>query len=389
MEHKIFDKYVLNTYTRQPITIVKGQGMQVWDDKGREYLDFFPGFGAGNLGHRHPKVVAAVHRQIDEIIHVPNVYYNDAQGELAKLIIENTFDGQVFFGNSGAEANEGAIKLARKRDPHKKTIITLKNSFHGRTIAAVTATGQPVFHDGFDPLPGGFEYCEANNVAMLEKMMTDNVAAVMFEPILGEGGIVPVTPEFMQAARQLCDDYDALLILDEVQTGIGRTGKLFAYQHFGIEPDVLTMAKSLGGGIPIGAFAVKRDYCDILQPGSHGSTFGGNPVACSAGIAVLEAIAAENLLANAAKMGSYLRKQLTALQAEYDIVKEVRGIGLMLGMELTVPGADIVRECRKQNVLLNCTHKTVLRLMPAINVTADIIDRVVVVIGEALKAATV
>jgi len=388
MDHKTFDKYVLNTYTRQPITIVKGRGMKVWDNTGREYLDFFPGFGAGNLGHRHPKVVAAVHRQIDEIIHVPNVYYNDAQGELAKLIIENTFDGQVFFGNSGAEANEGAIKLVRKRNPHKKTIITLKNSFHGRTIAAVTATGQPAFHDGFDPLPGGFEYCEVNNVDMLEKMMTDNVAAVMFEPILGEGGIVPVTPEFMTAARQLCDDYDALLILDEVQTGIGRTGKLFAYQHFGIEPDVLTMAKSLGGGIPIGAFAVKRDYCDILKPGSHGSTFGGNPVACAAGVAVLEAIAAENLLANAAKMGNYLREQLTALQAEYDIVKEIRGIGLMLGMELTVSGADIVRECRQQNVLLNCTHKTVLRLMPAINVTADIIDRVVVVIDEALKAAT-
>jgi len=385
MDQKTFDKYVLNTYTRQPITIVKGQGSAVWDDKGREYLDFFPGFGAGNLGHCHPKVVEAVQKQLHEIIHVPNVYYNNAQGELAKLIIENTFDGQVFFCNSGAEANEGAIKLVRKRNPNKKTIITLKDSFHGRTIAAVTATGQPVYHDGFDPLPGGFEYCEANNVEMLKSMMNDGIAALMFEPILGEGGIVPITPEFMMTARHLCNDYDALLILDEVQTGIGRTGKLFAYQHFDVEPDVLTMAKSLGGGIPIGAFAVKRKYCDILKPGSHGSTFGGNPVACSAGVAVLKAIADENLLENATRMGDYLRAKLEILKTKYTIIKEIRGIGLMLGMELTIPGADIMQHCLKKKVLLNCTHKTVLRLMPAINVTKYKIDRVIRVLEDAIN----
>lgn len=388
MDRKLFDKYVLKTYNRFPVTLVKGRGMKVWDDKGNEYLDFFPGWGAGNLGHCHPKVVAAVRNQIENILHVPNVYYNEPQGELAKLIIENSIDGQVFFCNSGAEANEGAIKLVRKRNPHKKVIITLKNSFHGRTIATVAATGQSDYQKGFEPLPRGFEYCEVNNVDMLKSMMTDKVAAVMFEPILGEGGIVPVTPEFMTAARQLCDDYDALLILDEVQTGIGRTGKLFAYQHFGIEPDVLTMAKSLGGGIPIGAFAVKREYCGILKPGDHGSTFGGNPLACSAGVAVINAIADENLLENAVKMGGYLRENLEDLKTKHSIIKDIRGIGLMQGMELSVPGVDIVRECRKQNVLLNCTHKTVLRLMPAINVTADIIDRVVAVIDEALKGAT-
>jgi len=385
MDQKTFDKYVLNTYTRQPITIVKGQGMAVWDDKGREYLDFFPGYGAGNMGHCHPKVVEAIQKQVTEIIHVPNVYYNNAQGELAKLVIESTFDGQVFFCNSGAEANEGAIKLARKRNPNKKTIITLKDSFHGRTIAAVTATGQPIYHDGFDPLPGGFEYCEANNIEMLKDMMNEHVAALMFEPVLGEGGIVPITPEFMMAARQLCNDYDTLLILDEVQTGIGRTGKLFAYQHFNVEPDVLTMAKSLGGGIPIGAIAVKRDYCDVLKPGSHGSTFGGNPIACSAGVAVLNAIADENLLENAVKMGDYLRGKLEILKTKYSIIKEIRGIGLMLGVELTVPGVDIVQHCLKKKVLLNCTHKTVLRLMPAINVTKYKIDRVIKVIDHALE----
>lgn len=385
MDQKTFDKYVLNTYSRLPITIVKGQGMSIWDDKGREYLDFFPGFGAGNLGHCHPKVVAALHRQIDEIIHVPNVYYNNAQGELAKLIIENTFDGQVFFCNSGAEANEGAIKLIRKRNPAKKTIITLKDSFHGRTIAAVTATGQPVYHDGFDPLPGGFEYCEANNIAMLEKMMNASVAAIMFEPVLGEGGIVPITPEFMRAARELCNHYDALMVLDEVQSGIGRTGKLFAYQHYDVAPDLLTMAKSLGGGVPIGAFVVKREHCHILQPGNHGSTFGGNPLACSAGIAVLQAIADENLLENATEMGQYLREKLEGLKAKYAVIKEIRGSGLMLGVVLSVPGADIVKHCLKKRVLLNCTHKTVLRLMPAINVTKYKINRLVKVLDHALE----
>jgi len=384
MDRKIFDKYVLKTYTRQPITIVKGRGMTVWDANGRQYLDFFPGYGAGNMGHCHPKIVEAIHKQVEQIIHVPNVYYNDAQGELARLIIENTFDGQVFFCNSGAEANEGVIKLARKRNPHKKTIITLKNSFHGRTIAAVTATGQPVYHNGFDPLPGGFEYCEINDIEMLKKMMADDVAAVMFEPILGEGGIVPVTPEFMKAARQFWDDYDALLILDEVQSGIGRTGKLFAYQYYDVEPDVLTMAKSLGGGVPIGAFAVKREYCGILKPGDHGSTFGGNPLACSAGVAVINAIADENLLENAVKMGGYLRENLEDLKTKHSIIKDIRGVGLMLGMELSVPGADIVKECLKRNVLLNCTHLTVLRIMPAINVEKDQIDLVIAVIDEVL-----
>ncbi|MFA4839768.1 MAG: aspartate aminotransferase family protein [Candidatus Neomarinimicrobiota bacterium] len=384
MDRTEFDNYVLNTYKRFPISLVRGRGMQVWDENGNEYLDFFPGWGSGNLGHCHPKVVAALHEQLDKIMHVPNVYYNEKQGELAKLIIADSFDGQVFFGNSGAEANEGALKLVRKRNPNKKTIITLNNSFHGRTLATVTATGQSEYQKGFDPLLGGFVYCDINDCAMLEGLINEKVAAIMLEAVQGEGGIMPVTPEFMHAARELCDRFDAMLIIDEVQTGIGRSGKMFAYQHYDVQPDVMTLAKSLGGGMPIGAFVVARKYCDILQPGNHGSTFGGNPLACAAGIAVFNAIHEENLLANAVEMGNYFHGKLEELKSKSALIREIRGLGLMLGVELTKPGAEIVDKCRAQNLLINCTHQTVLRLMPAINVTKEQIDKAVTIIGEAL-----
>ena len=384
MDRKEFDNYVLPTYKRFPITLVKGRGMQVWDDEGNEYLDFFPGWGCGNIGHCHPKVVAALHEQLDKIMHVPNVYYNEKAGELAKLIIQDSFDGQVFFGNSGAEANEGALKLVRKRNPNKKTIITLNNSFHGRTLATVTATGQSEYQKGFDPLLGGFVYCDINDYAMLESLMNENVAAIMLEVVQGEGGITPVTPKFIQTARELCDRFDTMLIIDEVQTGIGRTGKMFAYQYFDVQPDVMTLAKSLGGGMPIGAFAVARQYCNILQPGSHGSTFGGNPLACAAGVAVFQAIHEENLLENAVEMGTYFRQKLEELKSQAPVIREIRGLGLMLGVELNKPGAEIVDKCRAQNLLINCTHQTVLRLMPAINVTKEQIDKAVAIIGKAL-----
>jgi len=384
MDRKEFDNYVLPTYKRFPITLVKGRGMQVWDDEGNEYLDFFPGWGCGNIGHCHPKVVAALHEQLDKIMHVPNVYYNEKAGELAKLIIQDSFDGQVFFGNSGAEANEGALKLVRKRNPNKKTIITLNNSFHGRTLATVTATGQSEYQKGFDPLLGGFVYCDINDCAMLESLMNENVAAIMLEVVQGEGGITAVNREFIETARELCDRFDAMLIIDEVQTGIGRTGKMFAYQYFDVQPDVMTLAKSLGGGMPIGAFAVARQYCNILQPGSHGSTFGGNPLACAAGVAVFQAIHEENLLENAVEMGTYFRQKLEELKSQAPVIREIRGLGLMLGVELNKPGAEIVDKCRAQNLLINCTHQTVLRLMPAINVTKEQIDKAVAIIGKAL-----
>jgi acetylornithine/N-succinyldiaminopimelate aminotransferase len=384
MDKAQFDRYVLKTYTRIPLTLVKGEGMRVWDDAGNEYLDFFPGWGAGNLGHCHPGVVEAVRAQAAKIMHIPNVYYNEPQGELAGLLIASSFDGQVFFCNSGAEANEGAIKLARKRNPAKKTIITLNNSFHGRTLATLTATGQPEYQQGFDPLPAGFVYCDVNDIAMLEAMMDDRVAAILLEPILGEGGVLPLSPEFVAKARELCDSHDSLLILDEVQTGIGRTGKMFAYQHYGIQPDVLTLAKSLGGGMAIGAFVVGRAHCAVLGPGSHGSTFGGNPIACAAGVAVLKAIAQEKLLTAAVEMGDYLLEKLEWLKQRHALIKEVRGLGMMWGVVLGMEGAEAVTRCREKGVLINCTHKNVLRLMPAINATQWEIDRAIGVLDEVL-----
>lgn len=384
MDQKEFDNYVLQTYRRFPITLVKGRGMQVWDENGAEYLDFFPGWGSGNIGHCHPKVVAALHEQLDKIMHVPNVYYNEKQGELAKIIVSESFDGQVFFCNSGAEANEGALKLVRKRNPHKKTIITLNNSFHGRTLATVTATGQTEYQKGFDPLLGGFVYCNINDCAMLENLMNENVAAIMLEVVQGEGGITAVTPQFLHTARELCNHFDAILIIDEVQTGVGRTGKMFAYQHYNVQPDVMTLAKSLGGGMPIGAFVVARKYCDILQPGTHGSTFGGSPLACAAGIATFQAIHEEKMLKNAVEMSAYFRQKLEDLKSKSALIREIRGLGLMLGVELTKPGAEIVDKCRAQNLLINCTHQTVLRIMPAINVTKTQIDKAVAIIAKAL-----
>ncbi|HNW58400.1 MAG TPA: aspartate aminotransferase family protein [bacterium] len=384
MDKATFDSYVLQTYKRVPLTLVKGEGMRVWDDAGNEYLDFFPGWGAGNLGHCHPAVVAAVQAQAEKIMHIPNVYYNQLQGELARLLIERSFDGQVFFCNSGAEANEGAIKLARKRNPAKRSIITLRDSFHGRTLATLTATGQSEYQQGFEPLPAGFAYCEANNPDMLKAMMDDSVAAVMLEPVLGEGGVLPLTAEFLTTARALCDRHGALLILDEVQTGIGRTGKLFAWQHYGVQPDVLTLAKSLGGGMAIGAFIVARLHCDVLGPGSHGSTFGGNPMACAAGIAVLKAIDAEGLLEQAATTGARLQAELQQLAQRHAVIAGVRGLGMMWGVVLKQEGAAVVTRCREKGVLINCTHKNVLRLMPALNAAPAEIGRAMAVLDEVL-----
>ncbi|HOT98350.1 MAG TPA: aspartate aminotransferase family protein [bacterium] len=384
MDKSTFDQYVLQTYKRVPLTLVKGEGMRVWDDAGNEYLDFFPGWGAGNLGHCHPSVVAAVRAQAEKIMHIPNVYYNELQGKLAQLLVASSFDGQVFFCNSGAEANEGAIKLARKRDATKKTIITLKDSFHGRTLATLAATGQPEYQQGFDPLPAGFVYSEPNDVPMLERLMDTEVAAVLLEPVLGEGGVLPLTPAYLRAARTLCDRFGALLILDEVQTGIGRTGRMFAWQHYGVVPDVLTLAKSLGGGMAIGAFVVGRAHCGILGPGSHGSTFGGNPMACAAGVAVLQTIAAEGLLDRAAKTGALLQAGLLRLAQRHALIAEVRGLGMMWGVVLKGEGAEVVMRCREKGVLINCTHGNVLRLMPAITATEGEIAQAITVLDEVL-----
>ena len=381
-----FEQYVLPTYKRYPLVFVKGRGMKIWDENGDEYLDFFPGWGVGNLGHCHPDVVRAVKEQVENLIHVPNIYYSYPQGQLAKLLSENSFGGQVFFCNSGAEANEGAIKLARRRHMNKTKIITLKNSFHGRTLATLTATGQPKYQEGFSPLPQGFVYCDLNDIDMLKSLFCENTAAIMLEPIQGEGGINIVSKEFMSTARQLCDQYDALLILDEVQTGIGRTGKKFAYEHFNVIPDIMTLAKALGGGLPIGAFVVKKELKDVLCPGTHASTFGGNAVTCAAAVAVLKVIQDESLLDNARKQGQYIMHQLDGLKVTHDIIQDIRGIGLMIGVELKVPGAAIVDACRAHKLLINCTHENVLRLMPALNVTKEEIDQALSILDKCLKA---
>lgn len=375
-----YDKYVMSTYGRIPAVIVKGKGLKVWDLDGNEYLDFFPGWAVSGLGHCHPKVVNAVKNYLKKIIHVPNNYYNMLQGELAEKLIENSFEGKVFFCNSGAEANEGAIKLARSYGNAKGNryeIITMENSFHGRTLTTITATAQPKYQKGFEPLPLGFKYVNFNDLRAIESAITDKTAAIMLEPIQGEGGINVAGEDYIRSLRELCDKRDLILIFDEVQTGIGRTGKMFCFEHYGVTPDVMTLAKSLGGGLPIGAMVAGKKFSDVLKPGMHASTFGGSPVVCSAALAVFEAIQKEKLLSNTVKMGEYLTKKLNELKNKKPIIKEIRGKGLMIGVELAVPGKEIVEKCFKEGLLINCTHDKVLRIMPGMIVKKKEIDKAI------------
>ena len=371
-----YDKFVIGTYTRSPAVIVKGKGLKVWDLDGNEYLDFFTGWAVSGSGHCHPKVVGAVRNYLKKIIHVPNNYYNMLQGKLAQVIIEHSFEGKVFFCNSGAEANEGAIKLVRAYGvpEGKYEIITMQNSFHGRTLATITATGQPKYQKGFEPLPQGFKSVPFNDIRAIENAITDKTAAIMLELIQGEGGINVADKDYVLKVRKLCDDKDLILILDEVQTGMGRTGKMFCFEHYGVTPDVMTLAKSLGGGLPIGAMVASKKFQDVLKPGMHASTFGGSPIACSAALAVFDAIKKEGLLRNTQEMGDYLKEKLDELKKKKSIIKEIRGKGLMIGAELSIEGKDIVEECFKNKLLINCAHGVVLRLMPGMIVTKKQID---------------
>ncbi|GAB64253.1 MAG: aspartate aminotransferase family protein [Candidatus Jettenia sp.] len=373
---EVYDKYVIPNYIRNPILLEKGSGVDVWDAEGKRYLDLFSGWAVSLLGHCHPHVVEAIQRQAAKLQHAPNIYYTEPQGLLAKHISEKSFGGQCFFCNSGAEANEAAIKLARIHNSHtgKYKIITFADSFHGRTIATVTATAQPKYHKGFAPLVEGFSYVPFNDLEALKKSVDDKTCAIMLEPIQGEGGINIATKDFLQGVRKLCNEKGLLLILDEVQCGMGRTGKYFAYQHYGIEPDIMSLAKALGGGVAIGAMVAGKEIAKSLVPGSHASTFGGNPLACAAAIAVFETIEKENLLNNAKEMGSYSVEQLKSLQKTQGIIREVRGIGLMIGIELTVNGADLIKKCIQAGLFLNCTHDKVIRFMPPLNVKKQHID---------------
>ncbi len=373
------DKYIMKTYGRYPLVPVKGEGCYLWDADGRKYLDFLAGVAVNNLGHCHPKVVAALRKQAGELIHCSNFYHIPQQIELAELLCSHSFADRAFFCNSGAEANEAAIKLARKYSREKfgadrYEIITAFSSFHGRTMATVSATGQEKVQRFFDPLLHGFKHVPFNDAEALRKAVSSNTCAIMLEPIQGEGGIVVPSADYMRQVREICDENHLILIFDEVQVGIGRTGKLFAHEHFGIAPDIMTLAKALAGGAPIGTMLAREELAGSFSPGTHGSTFGGNPLVTAAGIAAVRAVLEEGILENAVEQGKYLTDRLESLKARFPFITEVRGIGLMIGMELAIPGSDIVKEALTLGLLLNVAQDRVLRFLPPLVVTRTEID---------------
>jgi len=381
-----FDKYVIANYSRLPKVIVKGQGSYIYDADGNEILDMFPGWAVSGIGHCHPKVVEAIQKQAKTLLHMDNTFYMNTQGQLAQMLSQRAFNGKCFFCNSGAEANEAAMKLARIHTPEKKyKFITAKGSFHGRTFATVTATAQPKKHTGFAPMLPGFKYVPFNDIAQLEKAMTDDVAAVMIEPIQGEGGINIATEEYIKTVRDLCDKNNALMILDEVQTGMGRTGKWFGYQHYNVTPDIITLAKALGGGVAIGAMMAKTEIAKSLVPGTHASTFGGNPLACAAAIAVIDAIEQDCLLQNAQTMGEYTCQKLNQIKQKHHTIDHIRSKGLMIGIQLNINGGEIVSKCLQKGLRINCTQDTVLRFMPAMTVNKNEIDKAVQILDSALS----
>ena len=383
------EHYLMHTYNRFPVAIRKGRGMKVWGTDGKEYLDFLGGVAVNCLGHCHPKVVIAIQKQAQRLIHISNYFHIESQTKLAKILVENSFADKVFFCNSGAEANEAAIKLARRyfkelSGKNKFEIITALNSFHGRTLGTLSATGQEKFKVGFDPLVPGFTHVDFNDIGSIENAITKNTCAVMLEPIQGESGVKIPAPDYLGEVRKLCDRHGLLLILDEVQTGMGRTGKLFAYEHSGITPDIMTLAKGLGGGVPIGAMLATDTVAAAFVPGTHGSTFGGNPLACSAAIATIDVLIEDGFILDQCKrMGEYFKKKLEELHKEFpSIIAEVRGVGLLVGMELTRDGAPIVQACLERGLIINCTAGNILRFMPALIITEKEIDHLVDVLGQ-------
>lgn len=392
MEKKFIDdskKYLMNTYNRFPITLRKGRGMKVWGSDGKEYLDFVGGIAVNCLGHCHPKVVIALQKQAQRLLHVSNLYHIEPQIKLAKLLIKHSCADKVFFCNSGTEANEAAIKLARKyaKDhtaPHKYEIITAYGSFHGRTLAALSATGQEKLQKGFEPLVPGFKYVPFNDTDAFKKAITKHTCAVMLEPIQGEVGIKMPVEGYLKKVRQVCDKHGLLLIFDEVQTGMGRTGKLFAYDHFGVEPDIISLAKGLGGGVAIGALLAKDAVAASFQPGSHAATFGGNPLACAAAIATVETLLEDGfILDNCKRMGKYFMKNLERLKKDFpSLIVEIRGLGLMIGMEITKICGPIVNLCTDRGVLVNCTSGNVLRFTPPLIVTEKEVDYLIDVLED-------
>ncbi|HYO23816.1 MAG TPA: aspartate aminotransferase family protein [Lacipirellulaceae bacterium] len=383
----LFDRYVIPNYRRFPVALVRGEGSWVWDDQGRRYLDFFPGWGCNLLGHCPPRVVSAIQEQAAQLIHVPNTWHMEAQGRWAKLLSERSFGGQAFFCNSGAEANEAAIKLARLHTPPERfKIISFNGGFHGRTYGAVSATAQPKYHEGLGPMLPGFVYAPFADLEAAQKLVDRETCAILVEPIQGEGGIRIAGADFLQGLRSIADENGLVLIFDEVQTGCGRTGRWFAHQHFGVEPDVMTLAKSLCGGVAGGAMLARPEIASSLKPGLHAATFGGNPLAARAGIATIESIEEDKLLERATTLGRLFRELLEPLAAELPLVREVRQCGLMIGVELSVPDASgLVGECMSAGLLINVTQGNVVRLLPAMTLDDQQVRQGCEILSRALR----
>lgn len=387
---ELAEKYLTPNYGTRELVLVRGAGTRVWDAEGNEYLDFLSGISVNNLGHCPPAVVEALQRQIAEFMHCSNFYLIPTQIELAARLCELSFADRAFFANSGAEANEAAIKLARlysktKFGEGRYEIVTMRNSFHGRTLGTISATGQEKVQKGFEPLVPGFVYADFNDIESVRRALSERTCAVMLEPVQGEGGVVPAREDFLRELREECTRRNLLLIFDEVQCGMGRCGKLFAYQVYGIEPDIMTLAKALGNGYPIGVMLAREEVAQVLEPGTHGSTFGGNPPACAAALAVIETMTRERIPERAEQMGEYFRTRLAEQLADCPNVKQIRGLGLMVGIVLDHPGAEVVKECLKRGLIINCTMGNVLRLLPPLTVTQEECDRAASVLGEVLR----
>lgn len=369
----LFRRFVIGNYKRYPVCLTRGEGSYVWDAEGKRYLDFFPGWGCDLLGHCPPRVVRAVQEQIAQLIHVPNTWYMEAQGLLAKALVERLgFDAQCFFCNSGTEANEAVIKLARLNGkPGRYKIITMLNSFHGRTLGALSATGQPKYHKGLEPLLAGFCYAPFGDLDAAAKLIDGETCAIMVEPIQGEGGINLPPPGYLEGLRELADKHKLMLIFDEVQTGMGRTGTWYAFQHWPIQPDAVTLAKALAGGVAAGGLVAKPQFAEKLVPGTHAATFGGNPIACRAALATIETIAQDDLLARAMRLEKLFHERFEALQKRCPLIQDIRTKGVMIGIELSCDGTAIVDQCLQRQLLINCTHGNVIRLLPALNLADD------------------
>lgn len=389
-------RYMMQTYARQPISIMRGRGTKVYDLEGREYIDFVGGIAVNILGHGHPDLVQAIQRQAAQLIHTSNLYYTEPQVKLARMLVDHSFADRVFFCNSGAEANEAAIKLSRRYSYDKygagrHEIITMTNSFHGRTMATITATGQEKVQKGFEPLMPGFDYAPFNDFGAIEGMVNEKTAAIMLEPIQGEGGVHVANRPYLKNLRELCTQKDILLVFDEVQTGMGRTGTLFAYEQLGVEPDIMTLAKGLGGGMPIGACLATEPVAAAFTPGTHASTFGGNPLACAAALAVCRVLSEGPLpvLDHAKRMGEYLAKALADCKDRYRVVRDVRGLGLLQGLELEIDAKAVVADCLARGVLVNATSERVLRFVPPLVITQGEIDTLIETLTMSFKRRVV